>query len=87
MCGARRGKTRPSIWAAPREPPPPAPPRPNLGWARATRSVALLEHLATAEARLLLQSVAAGEAEAPPTKAAKDALERQKPETAAPKKL
>jgi len=59
-------------------PPPTQPGRPNPGWLRATRVVALLEHLATPEATRLLQTVADGEGDAPPTKAAREALERGK---------
>lgn len=50
--------------------------RPNLPWLRANRSVALLEHLGTPEARQLLQSIAEGERAAPPTVAAREALQR-----------
>ena len=57
---------------------PKLPPPPPTGWARAVRATAVLEHLGTPEARLLLEKVAAGEADAPPTKAAKEALERLK---------
>lgn len=55
---------------------PPAPPRPNTQWLRAVRAVALLETLATPEARTLLEHLAGGESEAPPTQEAKAALER-----------
>ncbi|MBM3994100.1 MAG: hypothetical protein FJ303_08090 [Planctomycetes bacterium] len=58
--------------------PPPPPPGPPPGWIRAVRAVTLLEHLATPEARQLLQALAAGESEALPTIAAREALERMK---------
>ncbi len=57
---------------------PKPPPGPYMGWVRAARATAVLEHLATPEARQLLEKLAAGEADAPPTKAAKEALERLK---------
>jgi RNA polymerase sigma factor (sigma-70 family) len=55
---------------------PPAPARPNLGWLRAERAVVVLEEIATREARGLLEVMAVGEADAPPTKGARAALER-----------
>lgn len=58
--------------------PPPPPPGPPLPWVRAVRAVHLLEHLATPESRQLLQTIAAGEADALPTVAAREALERSK---------
>ena len=58
--------------------PPPPPPAPPAGWVRAVRAVTLLEHLGTAEAQQLLQAIAAGEADALPTIAAREALERLK---------
>ncbi|MSU77944.1 MAG: hypothetical protein EXS16_07595 [Gemmataceae bacterium] len=57
-------------------PPPPAPPGPPSGWRRAVRAVTLLEHLATPEARDILQTIANGESDALPTIAAKEALGR-----------
>jgi hypothetical protein len=54
------------------------PPRPNLLWTRATRAVALLESLGTPEARGILETVAGGEADAPPTQEARAALKRLK---------
>jgi hypothetical protein len=57
---------------------PPAVPTPRMGWVRATRAVAVLEHVGSAEARKILEGVAEGEGEAPPTKAAKEALDRLK---------
>ena len=57
---------------------PKPPPLPPAGWARAARAVAVLEYLATPEARQQLEKLAEGEADAPPTKAAKEALERLK---------
>jgi hypothetical protein len=59
-------------------PPPPPPPGPPAGWVRAVRGVTLLEHLATPEARSLLEAIAAGESDAMPTAAAREALERLK---------
>jgi hypothetical protein len=59
-------------------PPPPPPPGPPTGWVRAVRAVNLLEHLATPEAEKMLQSIAAGESDALPTVAAREALERLK---------
>jgi hypothetical protein len=50
--------------------------RPNADWQRAMRAVAVLEHLATPEAKQVLQTMARGERDAPPTKAAREALER-----------
>jgi hypothetical protein len=58
--------------------PPPPPPGPPSSWVRAVRAVTLLEHLATPEARAQLQALAAGESDALPTIAARDALERLK---------
>ena len=58
--------------------PPPPPPGPPQQWVRAVRAVTILEHLATPEARTLLQALAAGEAEALPTTAAREALGRMK---------
>jgi hypothetical protein len=52
------------------------PPRPNTQWLRAARAVALLESLDTPEARSILESLASGELDAPPTRDAKAALER-----------
>jgi len=57
---------------------PKPPPPPNLRWVRAARAAMVLEHLATPEARHVLETVAGGEPEAAPTKAAKEALERLK---------
>ena len=58
--------------------PPPPPPGPPTGWVRAVRAVHLLEHIGTAEAREILQGMAAGESDALPTVAAREALERMK---------
>jgi RNA polymerase sigma factor (sigma-70 family) len=58
--------------------PPPPPPGPPSGWVRAVRAVTLLEHLATPETRQLLEAMAAGEADALPTVAAREALQRMK---------
>jgi hypothetical protein len=55
---------------------PAAPPRPNTQWLRAVRAVALLESMATPEAQRVLETLAGGEPEAPPTQGAKAALER-----------
>lgn len=49
-------------------------PRP---WVRAQRAIALLEHLGTPDAKLVLKSLASGKAEALPTIAAREALGRQ----------
>ena len=57
-------------------PPPPMLPKPNLALLQATRGIALLEHLATPEARKILRRLAEGEPEARQTKEAKAALER-----------
>jgi hypothetical protein len=57
-------------------PPPPA--LPNVGWLRASRAAALLEHIGTPAAKEILQRQADGEADAPPTKAARDSLNRLK---------
>jgi hypothetical protein len=57
-------------------PAPPAPARPNLGWLRAERAIVVLEQIATRDARDLLEALAGGEADAPPTKGARAALER-----------
>ncbi|MGE3805935.1 MAG: hypothetical protein AB7K24_14780 [Gemmataceae bacterium] len=57
---------------------PPGPTGPSPQWLRAARAVALLEHLNTPEARKLLEALAAGEADALPTKEAKAALDRLK---------
>jgi hypothetical protein len=57
---------------------PPAPPAPRMTWVRAARAAAVLEFAGTPEARKVLEGMAAGEAEAPPTKAAKEALDRLK---------
>jgi RNA polymerase sigma factor (sigma-70 family) len=51
---------------------------PRLAWVRAARAVAVLEQIGTPEAKKILEALAEGEAEAPPTKAAKEALERLK---------
>jgi RNA polymerase sigma factor (sigma-70 family) len=56
--------------------PPAVPPRPNTQWLRAVRSVTLLERFATPQARALLEALATGEEEAPPTQEAKAALKR-----------
>jgi hypothetical protein len=49
---------------------------PKKKWTRATRAVALLEHLGTPAAVAVLEDLARGHADAQPTKAAKDALKR-----------
>ncbi len=49
---------------------------PQPAWIQAARAVAILEHLDSSEARELLRSLAAGEADALPTKAATAALGR-----------
>jgi RNA polymerase sigma factor (sigma-70 family) len=55
---------------------PPAAAKSNLAWLRAARAAVVLEQIATPEARQLLRMLADGEPEAPPTAAAKEALER-----------
>ena len=59
-------------------PPAPPPPGPPAQWIRAVRAVTLLEHLATPEARAMIEAMANGEADALPTIAAKEALGRLK---------
>jgi len=51
-------------------------PRLNHLWIRAVRAAIILESFGTPEARNILKSLASGEADAPPTKEAKAALER-----------
>jgi hypothetical protein len=51
---------------------------PQPVWLRAVRAVAVLEHIGTAEARQLVERMAAGEADALPTRAAAEALKRMK---------
>ena len=58
--------------------PPPPPPGPPSGWVRAVRAVNLLEHMGTPEAQEILRAIAAGESDALPTVAAREALERLK---------
>jgi hypothetical protein len=60
--------------------PPTPPPGPPAQWVRAVRTVTVLEHLGTPEAVQLLQAIAAGEADAMPTTAARAALDRLKGE-------
>lgn len=60
--------------------PPPPPPGPSLQWVRAVRAVTILEHLGTPEARQIVEQVAAGESDALPTTAAREALKRWKKE-------
>jgi hypothetical protein len=60
---------------------PKSPPAPRPAWVRAARAAAVLEHVGTPEARKVLEGMADGEAEAPPTKAAKEALDRLKKES------
>lgn len=50
----------------------------RMGWVRAARAAAVLEFVGTPEARKVLERLSDGEAEAPPTKAAKEALGRLK---------
>src|SRR5262249_49342398 len=49
---------------------------PSMYWVRAVRTIALLEHLGTPEAKQLLDNLASGEADALPTEQAKAALGR-----------
>jgi hypothetical protein len=51
---------------------------PSPMWIRATRAIAVLEHIGTPEAKQLLEGIAAGEADALPTQQAKAALARMK---------
>ncbi len=57
---------------------PPPPPAPNLGWLRAARAAALLEYIGTPAAREILERQSDGEPDAPPTKAARESLNRLK---------
>jgi RNA polymerase sigma factor (sigma-70 family) len=52
------------------------PPGPSGAWLRAVRAIALLESIGTPEARAILETLAAGEAEALPTQEARAALQR-----------
>jgi HEAT repeat protein len=61
---------------APSNPPPP--PGPPAQWLRAGRAALILEHLGTPEAQAILQSLASGESDALPTRAAREALDRMK---------
>lgn len=56
--------------------PKPSASMPAPQWIRAGRAVLLLEHLATPETQQILRTLADGEADALPTKAAKEALDR-----------
>jgi hypothetical protein len=58
----------------------PLPPGPSPLWVRAVRAVTVLEHFGTPEAQQILQTIAAGEADAMPTVAAQEALKRMKAE-------
>jgi len=49
---------------------------PKKKWTRAVRCIALLEHLATPDARAILEDLASGDINAQPTQAARDALDR-----------
>lgn len=51
-------------------------PGPQPSWVRAARATAVLEHIGTPEAKEILRSLAAGEADVLPTKSAKEALDR-----------
>jgi hypothetical protein len=51
-------------------------PRMNTQWLRAVRAVVILEGFGTPEARAILETMASGEKDAPPTQEAKAALER-----------
>jgi RNA polymerase sigma factor (sigma-70 family) len=51
---------------------------PSPMWIRATRAIAILEHVGTPEATQLLEAIAGGEADALPTQQAKAALARMK---------
>jgi hypothetical protein len=52
------------------------PAMPTTYWLRATRAIAILEHIATPEARQVLESLTQGEADAKPTEEAKHAVDR-----------
>jgi hypothetical protein len=55
---------------------------PPPAWLRAARAIAVLENIASPEARQLLESLARGEQDALPTKEAKEALQRLNEPTA-----
>jgi hypothetical protein len=49
-----------------------------MAWVRAARAALVLEQIGTPQAKKVLERLAGGEAEAPPTKAAREALDRLK---------
>jgi hypothetical protein len=66
---------KPINMAPPAPLPPPGPP---THWLRAVKAIMILEHIGTPEARQVIEAMAAGESDALPTIAAREALDRLK---------